>query len=195
MKSARDLVGKPVGIKEEFISVNEQNALLEYVKSEKAAWETYLPEDNVWYARMINPSGMPPEIVQIMGWIRERAAETIKADYEITDPVYADTLQLVRWRVGDQQAPHADCEEPDGRPNPFPWRAFASIIYLNDDYEGGEIHFPTLGLRPKLKPRMLAYFPSTRDYLHGVTRVNAGVRYTHSCFYTFDQSRHDQLPV
>lgn len=191
MKSARDLVGKPVGVKEDFITPEEQAALLDYVKRDDASWETYLPENNVWYARMINPRGMPADVLQTMGQIRQRAAAYIKSFYEITDPVYADTLQLVRWRVGDEQAPHADCEEPDGRPNPFPWRAFASIIYLNDDFEGGEIHFPTLGLRPIIKPRMLAFFPSTRDYLHGVTKVTSGTRYTHSCFYTFDPANHD----
>lgn len=138
---------------------------------------------------------MPPKVLKLMGKIRKRAAKAIKADYGITAPVYADTMQLVRWRPGDDQAPHADCEEPDGRPNQSPWRAFASIIYLNDEFEGGEIHFPKLGLKPPIKPGMLAYFPSTRDYLHGVTKITSGMRYTHSCFYTFDQTRHDGHPV
>lgn len=134
---------------------------------------------------------MPPKILKLMEKIRRRSAKHIKDHYGITDPVYADTLQLVRWRPGDQQAAHADCEEPDGRPNQTPWRAFASIIYLNDEYEGGQIYFPELGLRPELKPRLMAYFPSTANYLHGVEPITSGIRYTFSCFYTFDPRRHD----
>ena len=68
--------------------------------------------------------------------------------------------------AGDDQAAHADCEEPDGSPNQFPWRAFASIIYLNDEYEGGAIHFPNRPA-PELKPGLLAYFPSTANYPTG----------------------------
>lgn len=191
MKSARDLVGRPVGICENFITEQERKQLLYYAKLPTAAWETYLLPGDVWYGRLINPRGMPPKILKLMASIRRRAAKTIKAHYAIEAPVYADTLQLVRWHPGNHQAPHADCEEPDGRPNQFPWRAFASIIYLNDDFEGGQIHFPKLGLEPQIKPRMLAYFPSTSDYLHGVKEVTAGTRYTHSCFYTFDPGRHD----
>ena len=195
MLSAHSLVGKPIGLREGFLTEAERKKLLTYVQSPTASWETYLPPDDVWYARMINPRGMPPKILQLMGRIRRRVVATIRADYGIEDPVYADTLQLVRWRPGDDQAPHADCEEPDGRPNPFPWRAFASIIYLNEEFEGGEIHFPKLGLQPPIKAGMLAYFPSTNHYLHGVKKITAGTRYTFSCFYTFDKARHDGGPV
>jgi hypothetical protein len=154
-----------------------------------------LPPTDVWHGRMINPRGMPADIVALMGRIRQRTAAHIIAHYGITDPVYADTLQLIRWLPGHVQGPHADCQEPDGRPNAFPWRAFASIIYLNDAFEGGEIYFPKVGLEPSIRPGTLAYFPSTTDYLHGVRKVTAGVRYTMCSFYTFDPRRHDGLPV
>lgn len=195
MLSARSLVGQPIGIREGFLSEQERKQLLYFASSPNAGWETYLPPTDVWHGRMINPRFMPPKILKLMGKIRRRAARAIIEDYGITEPVFADTLQLIRWRPGDSQAPHADCEHLDGRPNEFPWRAFASIIYLNDEFEGGQIHFPNRFLEPPIKPGMLAYFPSTADYLHGVKPITAGVRYTHSCFYTFDQSRHDGQPV
>lgn len=190
-RHARSLNGKEIGLAYDFITEGERKQLLHFASSADAPWETYLPPDNVWYGRMINPRAMPPKILKLMEKIRRRSAKHIKDHYGITDPVYADTLQLVRWRPGDQQAAHADCEEPDGRPNQTPWRAFASIIYLNDEYEGGQIYFPELGLRPELKPRLMAYFPSTANYLHGVEPITSGIRYTFSCFYTFDPRRHD----
>ncbi|WP_171033057.1 2OG-Fe(II) oxygenase [Qipengyuania marisflavi] len=190
-RHARSLVGKPIGLVPDFITEAERKQLLKFASAPNAPWELYLPKTDVWRGRMINPRSMPPKMLTLMERIRTRTASHIKADYGITDPIYADTLQLVRWRPGDDQAAHADCEEPDGRPNQTPWRAFASIIYLNDEYEGGAIHFPKLGLRPELKPGLLAYFPSTADYLHGVEKITAGARYTFSCFYTFDPRRHD----
>ncbi|GAA3794066.1 hypothetical protein GCM10022600_14220 [Qipengyuania pelagi] len=194
-RHARTLDGNDVGLAYDFLSEGERKQLLHFARSPDAPWETYLPKSDVWHGRMINPRSMPPKILKLMEKIRRRTARHIAADYGITDPIYADTLQLVRWRVGDDQAAHADCEEPDGSPNQFPWRAFASIIYLNDEYEGGAIHFPKLGLRPELKPGLLAYFPSTANYLHGVEKITAGERFTFSCFYTFDKRRHDGLSV
>lgn len=190
-RHASSLNGQDIGLAYDFITEGERKQLLHFASAADAPWETYLPKNDVWHGRMINPRSMPPKVLKLMEKIRRRAAKHIKADYGITDPVYADTLQLVRWRPGDEQGAHADCEEPDGRPNETPWRAFASIIYLNDEYEGGQIYFPKLGLRPELKPRLLAYFPSTANYLHGVEPITAGVRYTFSCFYTFDPRRHD----
>lgn len=190
-RRARDLDGKPIGVAEDFITEAERKQLLFFATNPNAPWEYELPKGDVWNGRMINPKSMPPKVLKLMAKIRRRAGKHIAKDYGIEQPIYADTLQLVRWRPGDNQAPHADCEQPNGRPNEFPWRAFASIIYLNDEYEGGRIHFPKLGLEPQIKPRTLAYFPSTASYLHGVKEVTSGMRYTFSCFYTFDERMHD----
>lgn len=191
VRTARSLSGKPIRLVEDFITEGERLQLLHHVRQPGSKWNERLRPDDVWFGRMIDPVDMPPKLLKLMAKIRRRAARHIAEDYAIEEPLYADTLQLVRWRPGDKQAPHADCEEPDGRPNQFPWRAFASIVYLNDEFEGGRIHFPKLGLEPAIKPRMMAYFPSTAEYLHGVTEVTAGLRYTHSCFYTFDPAHHD----
>jgi hypothetical protein len=195
VRHARTLVGQPIGIVPDFITSEERAMLLAHVMSPAAAWETGLPKADVWHGRLINPQAMPTSIAAIMGTIRRRVAAHIIGHYGITDPVYADTMQLVRWLPGHDQRPHADCEEPDGRPNAFPWRAFASIIYLNDAFEGGQIYFPKLALEPAIRPGTLAYFPSTRDYLHGVREVTSGVRYTICSFYTFDPRRHDGHPI
>lgn len=191
VRHASSLNGKPIGLVPDFITETERARLYAYASNKDAPWETYLPKSDVWHGRMINPRSMSGGIFKLMQKIRQRTIAHIKADYEITDRVFADTLQLVRWRPGDNQAAHADCEEPDGRPNSTPWRAFASIIYLNDEYEGGGIYFPERGLKPEIEPRMLAYFPSTNQYLHGVEAVTSGRRFTMSCFYTFDERRHD----
>ena len=190
-RHARTLDGQPIGLEYDFLTKQERLQLLHFARSPDAPWETYLSKSDVWHGRMINPKSMPPKMLKLMEKIRKRSAKHIARHYGITDPVYADTLQLVRWRPGDEQAAHADCEQPDGRPNEFPWRAFASIIYLNDEYEGGQIYFPKHDLRPELKPGLLAYFPSTAKYLHGVEPITDGVRYTFSCFYTFDKAHHD----
>jgi hypothetical protein len=49
---------------------------------------------------------------------------------------------IIKWRPGMEQRPHADKQMNDGRPNPFPTYDINSLIYYNDDFEGGELYYP-----------------------------------------------------
>jgi hypothetical protein len=58
------------------------------------------------------------------------------------------------------------------------------LIYLNDDYEGGEIKFETYNL--SLKPNVgdFIVFPGNLHYPHEVTKVLSGTRYTLPIWFT-----------
>ena len=51
-------------------------------------------------------------------------------------------------------------------------------IYLNDDYEGGEVGFPTHNLLIKPKVGDFNVFPGNMHYAHEVKKVLSGTRYT-----------------
>ena len=117
----------------------------------------------------------------------EKTDKQIKQSFELVSEIYPDYLGLVRWNVGDSQAPHADGENPNGDAHPFNWRNFGCVYYMNDDYEGGEIYFPNQDITLKPKPNTLVFFPGTLEYLHGVNPVTSGVRYTLTSFWTFNE--------
>jgi len=55
---------------------------------------------------------------------------------------------------------------------------YATIIYINDDYNGGELFFKNLDLKIKPKPKSLLIFPGNEKYEHGVETVLDGpIRY------------------
>ena len=55
---------------------------------------------------------------------------------------------------------------------------YATIIYLNNDYNGGEIFFTNKDLELKPKPGSLLIFPGNDEFDHGVRHVQAGpIRY------------------
>jgi hypothetical protein len=55
---------------------------------------------------------------------------------------------------------------------------YATIIYLNDDYAGGELFFSNKDLELRPKPGDLVIFPGTDEFNHGVRHVQAGpIRY------------------
>ena len=55
---------------------------------------------------------------------------------------------------------------------------YATIAYINDDYEGGSLFFQKLGIEIKPKKGTLLFFPGTEEYEHGVRPVGEGpIRY------------------
>jgi predicted 2-oxoglutarate/Fe(II)-dependent dioxygenase YbiX len=60
----------------------------------------------------------------------------------------------------------------------------ATLIYLNNDYSGGEIYFPEYDISHKPEPGDLLCFPDNPDYVHGVSSISNGVRYTIPRWFT-----------
>lgn len=51
---------------------------------------------------------------------------------------------------------------------------YAAVLYLNDDYSGGELFFPKKDFKIKPKPGSLVIFPGTEEFEHGVRKVGLG---------------------
>jgi hypothetical protein len=51
---------------------------------------------------------------------------------------------------------------------------FAVVIYINDDFTGGELYFPTKGIEIKPIAGSCVLFDTGSDFLHGVRKVGPG---------------------
>lgn len=58
------------------------------------------------------------------------------------------------------------------------------LVYLNEEFEGGELVFPDYDLTIKPKAGDLLMFPSGHQYRHWVTPVISGTRYYFSSFFS-----------
>ncbi len=132
-----------------------------------------------------------PEAASVMIEGQRKAIELVRDFYGLTVPIYADILQIVRWQSGMFMAPHADNANPDGSKHGMAHRAFAGIVYINDDYEGGELYFTALDIA--VKPRRGTFVAMTGGFHHehAVLRVNSGTRLTMPSFMTFDRTKAD----
>lgn len=105
---------------------------------------------------------------------------------------------IVRWLPGQFQNPHADKELHDGPdaglPNDFPNYDLSSLFYLNDDYEGGELYFPLQDVKFKPKRGAAYFFPGDMNYIHGVTKIENGIRYTCPFFWEILEHTGDVKP-
>jgi len=102
-------------------------------------------------------------------------------EFEVRD---SEVPQLLSYGIGGHYLPHidgyAEWTNPDGTKQ---WRKsvdrdLSVVVYLNDDFEGGDFVFPHLHIRIRPKPGMMIAFPSTQEYLHGVEPVTRGHRYS-----------------
>lgn len=178
----------------DFISEDERQTALAFLAAHEADFGATDPKD-YWTGRtltlpQVRDAGMQSLMRDLQGRIIRKVREVLTERLGPQPPLYADVINFARWPPGYELLPHADAENPGGEPHPYPWRHFASVVYLNDDYGGGAIHFPELGIELRPPVRTLLVFPGTLDYLHGVRPVTHGMRHTLASFLTFDAA-HD----
>jgi predicted 2-oxoglutarate/Fe(II)-dependent dioxygenase YbiX len=103
-------------------------------------------------------------------------------EFEIKD---SELPQLLHYGIDGHYLPHCDGEslwKPPGN-EPLIWRKstdrdLSTVMFLNNDFEGGDFVFPDLKIRVRPEPGMLICFPSTHEYLHGVEPITKGHRYS-----------------
>ncbi len=150
--------------------------------------------DPYWNNRFLWINTLPKSeaaAVDLMQETRFRIIDALRGFYK-EPALYSDTIQLVRWTEGQSMPPHADNANPDGSPHGMPWRAYASVVYLNDDYDGGDIYFTQFAKRVKTKKGLLLAFPGGFSHEHGVEEIKSGVRYTMPGWYSRDPKHEDR---
>jgi len=126
------------------------------------------------------------ERVELGEW-RKRINDLVRKIYvDLADKCFNRELDwfespdLMRYHEGGFYIKHADSQnmEPETRR----WkkvidRDISMLIYLNGDFEGGELSFYKLNYQLKPKAGSVVLFPSDHRFLHQAETVKKGVRY------------------
>jgi hypothetical protein len=115
--------------------------------------------------------------------LRKKFQEAIEIVFE--REVQPNTSHAQKWDVGGFASPHSDNSDFDGKPNAFEINKYVGILYLNGDYEGGELYFPEHDISFKPEPFSYICFPGGIENIHGVTEITKGTRYTMVSFWDF----------
>ena len=90
-----------------------------------------------------------------------------------------ESIQFLGYPVGGHYIKHNDSETYfDGKWDRMAPRDISLIFYLNEEFGGGELEFPDLGLTIKPKRGMMVAFPSYKEFAHKVHPVTWGYRYS-----------------
>jgi len=147
---------------EEFLTEKTQNLFLSMIDDD--GWATF-SYGNI--AKPINPENQ----LKIKELVSNKISSMFLNVSELT------TIgSLRKLTKGDNMALHKDNSHQDDRGTIM----FGIVIYLNDDFSGGELFYPSLNLNIKPKARSLVVHDA--KLAHGVKNVTSGTRY---CVTTF----------
>lgn len=139
-----NLVSPDVYEIEDFVTVEQQEKVLEFAKSldEQLWWQTTEGQElhDFFYGKQYH--GEKPDVFkEINSNVRNL----------FTSLLYVDDAALQRYKTGQSMGVHRDYWLTDKDY----YIRYGIAIYYNDDYTGGEIEYPDLGIVHKPKPRSL----------------------------------------
>jgi len=88
----------------------------------------------------------------------------------IDTDAYVNYFEIVKWKEGLDMEEHYD----------FDYHTYTSVIYLNDDYEGGETFVDGIKITPVMG-EIVTFKGNTLS--HGVNKITKGNRYTVPVWY------------
>ncbi len=124
---------------------------------------------NITFAAEVNNS-LAQSIHNQMYVLLLAATGPYREKYGITEDLTHEDYSLLRYRGGQEYKAHYDGGTSTAR-------SVSAIVYLNDDYEGGEVEFTNFGVKIKPQPGMLLLFPSNYAYTHIAHPVTSGTKY------------------
>jgi hypothetical protein len=124
----------------------------------------------------VHIDGMAYEILTIFNDIYcKRLASFYNVDFE-----WYERPQILRYPAGGKYNQHADADHwvaDEDKWVRVQDRDYSVLLYLNDEYEGGEIQLINQDYTVKPKPGMLLAFPADYRFLHAALPTTSGIRY------------------
>jgi hypothetical protein len=175
----------------DFLSKVEIDLLMNWLNENENLFDQHKSSIDYWNSRCIHYSSIcdldiKKHLYKIVNSMRDLIEEKFPSD----KPLYVEAPQFVRWPTGCELTPHADNIEQDGiTANASPWRNYGGVVYLNDEFVGGEIFYPFLNnLTIKPEPGMMVIHSADLKHTHGVHKITSGIRHTMSVFFTHNET-------
>lgn len=98
------------------------------------------------------------------------ALASYRQRYGIEEELWHEPYNMLKYSGGQEYRAHYDG-------NTSTHRCVSAIVYLNNDYEGGQVEFTNFGIKIKPEPGMFLLFPSNYAYTHIAHPVTDGTKY------------------
>lgn len=132
----------------------------------------YTTEYNKWCtASFITYDSFNQDVIDLIEKIKGKAETNYKLE------CFNPEVHFLKYKHGTEYKPHIDGQYVE---NDIAIRAIdrdlTCVVYLNDDYQGGEIEFNLFNLKIQPKKGDVLFYPTSFEYVHSVSKV-IGERY------------------
>jgi len=189
---------------EDFASLEECKVLEDYLDSTDDVWNR--GSKSVLYIDYIGAEHdgclevTDPKIIELSRKLASDIGEYLENTYlpehgvNVFKKANSRGLELIKWKEFVDLGAHADgsSDAPE-----YPLLSFGTLIYLNDDYDGGEIGFDQFDLSFKPKTGSLVIFPN--HLIHHVKQVlpkpgkQTARRYTLPVFWVYSEDLEQEV--
>ncbi len=151
------------------------------------SYSSVLPQDD---DEIVIEEGLSPTIFSDM----KNAIINAVASVHDIDPAIVSQIgyHTQKWEPGAFARLHSDNTDEKGKSGAFTRSRYAAFLYLNDDFDGGLLQFPSNDISISPEVGMLAAFDGGFNNMHEVTLITKGVRYTIGSFW--DDREEDAYP-
>lgn len=163
-----------IKIIDNFISDSELDLLMSGILDINSTWTG--PEGQFFERELLIEND---PLLSFKTMISKRIQQAVVKEYSLDHNVYEDGFGIIRRFPGDEHGTHFDGKYPV-----MGQRMFGTVMYLNSNFEGGRTFYPKYDLEIEPISKRLIIHPGTIDYIHGVTEIESGMRYTLSAFWS-----------
>jgi len=181
---------------ENFLTEEECESILKYWKY--SVEKGTLPWEGISFYESYASNLPDDDDVEKFGLPRDffvNLEKKIQESVEITrgKPVKSVSYHAQKWITGAFAGYHSDNSPlDDPEYNAFERSKWASFLYLNGDFEGGELKFRDHDISIKPKAGMLASFSGGHHNIHEVQIITDGERYTIGSFWDNEESEYSE---
>jgi predicted 2-oxoglutarate/Fe(II)-dependent dioxygenase YbiX len=173
-------INKDIKMFKNIISQEEADLILDTAKSmSEEDWLVYRKtqrhEKDEWLDQILETSKIDKIDRSIFTNISNKIINIISKEYNDKEYRFNDMDHLYRFQEGDSMKVHHDVGMD-------PTVKFGAVLYLNDDFDGGEIYYPKMNIEVKPTNLSLIVHPANAIYSHGVKEVTRGIRYSLTTF-------------
>jgi CDGSH-type Zn-finger protein/predicted 2-oxoglutarate/Fe(II)-dependent dioxygenase YbiX len=123
-----------------------------------------------------NPKMMDNRLIDISG----KGLSIADIDFSpLFDGLYSPLpiMNIMKYEIGEEFPPHQDTSVYC--PIESDW---GLVLYINDDFEGGELYYPEKNITYRPQSGDLVIHGATEEFAHGTTPITKGTKYVATSF-------------
>jgi hypothetical protein len=163
---------------EDFISQEDCDFIIEYTNKKNGGVGTYNNPDNIFHwgtDKSFSPVRDNPRMYELTQEIVKNIGDIFQKEFEMKNTFEFKRMFAQTLGIGGSVQVHTDDQDVYDN-KPLVEEHYSGLLFLNDDYDGGELHFENSKLTMKPKPRSLVYFKGDAEARHEVFEVTGGKR-------------------